>query len=830
MKAFSLLALVWGVVGEASALTLVDRGQPRGQIVVAPNAPEEVQEAARELRRVLHKMSGADLPIVAPTQATGPVQVLIGDVGSGPEAPFEPELGYSGYRIQVNGHEVRLRGHTAAGTANAVYGFLQDTLGVRWLFPSELFEVVPQRPTITVAPTDERHVPDFVCRLFSGLYDEDSRRWARHLRLTGGGWEVPFAAGFTHWLYRIYPPSLYGATHPEYYPLIGGVRRIPTADGEQLGQPCTSNPGAIQVAVDTVRRYFDEHPEAHTYSLSINDNNTWCECDSCRALDVYPRVWRGRPIYSERYYTFVNAVAREVRRTHPDKFVGCFAYWGVEPPPQNIRRMEPNVFINVTQDSSQYFDPDYRAEDYRLIAAWKKKCAHLGKYDYYGLGALLPRYYPHLLAADLKSIHALGLEAFHAEVYPYWANFGPQIYLAARLLWEVDQDPNALLDELFEALFEAAAEDIKSFYQTFETAWMRPRKGQWFEGIGSFAQQAAMFTPADVSHARRCLSRALRRAPNATVAARIRYLERGFRYPELLLRGWQTAEAVRRAPLATAADADWLARQVKRLAEVLEAAPRAWQTSVLEDPIMPNWYKEGARPAVRGQWQSACDGALAQALPRLVAWYEAQGKGPPAEALSRSLGLGAPGSRLDLITRALRGEFDGAPNLVPNPGFEETAPGADHPVGPDWRGEKAPPGWSTWQEEASRGTFFLDTTQVHRGQRSAALRGGNVLCYLTRVPIQTGRRYVCQGWARADGVGPGRRTTVEVRWQDAEGRWFTGAPDEVAEVATPNTWERLVLPFTAPEGAAQAVILLIAYGLEEGREVWFDDISLVPAP
>jgi hypothetical protein len=192
---------------------------------------------------------------------------------------------------------------------------------------------------------------------------------------------------------------------------------------------------------------------------------------------------------------------------------------------------------------------------------------------------------------------------------------------------------------------------------------------------------------------------------------------------------------------------------------------------------------------------------------------------------------------LDLITRALRGEFDGAANLVPNPGFEETpslwsaevsaSARSEHPPGPDWRGAGAPAGWSTWQEDVSKGAFFLDPEQVHGGGQSAAIRGGNVLCYITTIPLQTGRRYVGQAWARADGVGSGRRTTLEIRWQDAQGRWFSGAPDEVAEVATPNTWERLVLPFTAPEGAAKAVILLIAYGLEEGRTVWFDDVSLV---
>ena len=811
----------------AGALTLIEEGAPRCALVVADDVPEEVRQAAAELRRVLQRMSGAEVPLVAPDQETTGVRILIGDVPL-PEghALDLPGLGYAGYLLRVTEREVILRGDTPAGTANAVYGFLQDSLGVRWFFPTELFEVAPVRRTVTVEPTDERQIPSFVSRFYSGLYDEHSQLWARHLRLDAGGWEVPFKAAFSHWLYRVFPPSRWGSTHPEFYPLLNGSRAIPDNDGQQLGQPCTSNPEAIRAAVAAVRHYFDENPQAHTYSLSINDNNTWCECEACRAQDVERPVWRGRAIYSDRYYTFVNAVAREVGKTHPDRFVGGFAYWGVEPLPLEIERMEPNVFLNLTQDSSQYFDPEYRAEDYRLIDDWMEKCEHFGKYDYYGLGALAPRYYPHLLAADLKAIHAKGVEAFHAEAYPHWPNFGPQIYLASRLLWDVELDPDALLEEFFTQLFGPAAEEMQGFYEVFEAACTRPRQGRWFEGIGSIREQVQGFTPEDVWSARRRLSRALRRTAQLPEEhARIRYIARGYRYSELLLRGWQTAQQLQALRLDSEAQAVRAAKLIPRLSRIMQDLPTAWQKSILDDPIMPNWYKGGARPNVRSQWQAACQGALAQALPRLLAWYEKEGRKEDADALWQQVSA-AEQNDLALLIRALRGEFDAGPNQVKNPGFEETDEEGDHPQGPEWVGQDAPPGWSTWQEDPARGQFFLDRETVHRGHRAAAIRGGGVLCYIATVPVETGTRYIGQAWARAQSVEAGRRTVFEVRWHDAQGQWFTGAPTYAVEVSQPHTWERLVIPFTAPEGAAQAVLLLIAYGLPEDGTVWFDDVSV----
>ena len=71
----------------------------------------------------------------------------------------------------------------------------------------------------------------------------------------------------------------------------------------------------------------------------MNDTSTsgFCQCAECRKLDptdpAQQKTPRGLPNYSNRFFTFVNRVAEELARSHPDKYLGCLAYHVTEPPP-----------------------------------------------------------------------------------------------------------------------------------------------------------------------------------------------------------------------------------------------------------------------------------------------------------------------------------------------------------------------------------------------------------------------------------------------------------------------------------------------------------------
>ena len=189
------------------------------------------------------------------------------------------------------------------------------------------------------------------------------------------------------------------------------------------------------------------------------------------------------------------------------------------------------------------------------------------------------------------------------------------------------------------------------------------------------------------------------------------------------------------------------------------------------------------------------------------------------------------GTETEAIMRVHRGELDGLPNLLPNGSFESTENvTGEKPAGPEWTSEGMPPGWSTWKIDPLKGKLYLDAGKPHGGKLAAAIEGGECLCYITTVPVEPGQRYAAWAYAFAEKADPKRKTALEVRWQDKSGKWFNGGLNTLAAVRQGGRWERLVSVVTAPEGAARAVILLVAYEIPEGQKAWFDDVSLVAAP
>jgi hypothetical protein len=824
MRTLMMVAAVIGCLILAHAdFPVVQGGQAKCQIVLGAGAQPVEKDAAQDLTRCLGLMTGVAVPLVAEGQEqAGVPRMLVGPCKL-PAEVMEAVAArdYGGYLIRQVGADLVLRGPSEYGSSNAVYGLLEDTLGCHWFFPGELGECVPRRAEIVLPALNVAVNPGFRFRYFSGVTEGGPWQFRNRLDRPGNP-NAPFLAQ-GHILYAIYPPSKYGKTHPEYYPLIAGQRHVNRDDQDQFGQPCTSNPEVVQVAVDHISKFFDTHPQAHTHSLCINDNNTWCECDVCKAQDVAVPQFRGRTIYSDRYYTYVNAVARGLAVKHPDKFLGVFAYAGVEPVPARIPKIEPNVYVSITQDCAQHFDAAYRQQDYDFIKQWQQKAAHVGKYDYYGLGAIIPRYTPHLIARDIKHSQQVGLEGFHAEAYPLWPQFGPQIYVAAQMLYNPALDCDKLLAAYFRDLYGPAAPEMAALYQTFEDAWMSyKRPGKWFEGIGSMAQQISMYRPEDLTAVRAHLRRAKQLADSDLIKQRIAYVDQGLEYPLNAIEGWLAAEQLRQ--LKPPAKTDEIVRLITQVNRCLERAPRLWQRSIMEDPYSSYWYKAGARPNVIAQWFSHCQDATMGAITDLAA------SNAGADVLAAVLQQ-LKGTDTEVLMRVYRGELEGEPNLLPNGSFESTDNvKTDKPAGPEWSSEGTPPGWGSWKIDPARGKFILDGGKVHEGKLAAAIEGGECLCYITTLPVQAGRRYAASAWAFAEKVSPGRKTALEVRWQDPAGKWFNGGLNTLTAVRRPGRWERLVSVVTAPEGAAKAVILLTVYEMPEGEKAWFDDVRFVAVP
>jgi len=571
-----------------SPISLVEDGLPRAVIVLAPNLGRTAVDAARDMVRVIALMSGAALPLLEDGQAAQTIpQVHIGPTAFAQKAvPVPSDLPVNGYRIATRSENgagrLVINGVHSIGISHGIYHLLSNELGVLWGMAHPIFEDIPKRDTVRIAPVDRTERPAFGFRVWSGN-DPD---WIRRNRIDEADSALPFY-GHGHNLFNILPPSKY-ANHPEYYAMIDGERRVPERDGHTPIQPCLTNPEVIRIAVETVRRFFDENPDVTTYSLCPNDSDKFCECPSCRALDDRTPRYRGRRMNSESYFHFVNAVAGELLKSHPNRYVSSYAYWTTELPPETIHHLPPNVVVYLTQDSSQYFDSNYEQRDREILRMWSAKAYHLVVYDYYGLGWFTPRYYPSIVARTLPFLKSMGVKGFYCESYPYWAHIGPQLFLASRLLWDPFLDAKQVLDEWFERMFREAAVKMRLFYGALERYWITPRQGKWFEGLDNIGIQLKNWKPEFREEAWRHIEEARKAARSTKTRQRVEYVRAGFRLAYLMPRAHEHLKSL-------SPGSENLEKRLREVGAIVSEVMAVFRTAIEVDPTYGSAYYRGDR-------------------------------------------------------------------------------------------------------------------------------------------------------------------------------------------------------------------------------------------
>src|SRR5689334_9518486 len=296
--------LVFGVAALAAArpVAIGVEGKPAAVIVLGAHASAGERSAAEELRSYIQKSTGASLP-VSDTAQSGPVRLLVGRSACPPG--LRPELDRihgDGYLIESQPDaSIVLAGNGTSGTSYAVYDFLGRYAGVRWLWPGDLGEIVPEKHDIAVERASVRREPAYLWRDLGpggalwGPFDkwtmerklgvtEEHQRLQRLWEKRNGFGGLLFYGG--HAFGEILPPARYGPTHPEYFALVNGTRRWEHFDGKHGAQPCTSNPDVIRITEEYANRFFDEHPAYDAFAISLNDGGGFCECDRCRRLDT----------------------------------------------------------------------------------------------------------------------------------------------------------------------------------------------------------------------------------------------------------------------------------------------------------------------------------------------------------------------------------------------------------------------------------------------------------------------------------------------------------------------------------------------------------------
>ncbi|NOZ24400.1 MAG: DUF4838 domain-containing protein [Planctomycetes bacterium] len=492
VTAASLLLLAVAVVD--GDLILVDDGTPKASIVI-PGSPSPTEQfAAEELQKYIEQMSGARLPIVPDQQKPEGTLVSVGKTKLATVTVPSQMPSPDPYIIKTVDRSLILLGKGDRGTIYSVYWLLEKHLGCRWVFPGPLGDIVPKKRSITVGELDESYEPDFRFRICAGfnppacidwaikqrmqLYSPSPKMWAKEDMIKRGG----FVKGTMHHAFhRLFPAEQYFKEHPEYYGLFRGKR---TASPSR-GQLCLSNPEVVRLTTEKANRFFEEHPDAEFFSLCPDDNMNWCECENCRAFDstTMERWGRTFPVVTDRLMAFVNQVAEGLEKKHPGKMIYTFAYQNYTDPPLKYMPRK-NVIISLCHMVPACYahplkDPDCEKNVafMKLLTGWTKIHKNMWYYAYTckSMWQDMPWPIARRLAKDIRTLHAQGFQGFYSQGSGMrWGQLGVNMVLMTKLLWDVDTDVEAVLDDYFRSSFGPAADAMKSYYNLLEKEFSQP--------------------------------------------------------------------------------------------------------------------------------------------------------------------------------------------------------------------------------------------------------------------------------------------------------------------------------------------------------------------
>jgi len=490
------------------------------------------------LQHYIEQSTGRKLRMVAEKDydpKAMPFPIFVGNTAKARELFGEKlkTLDQDAYVVCVEPGFAVLVGASALSGQWAQFDFLREYLGVDSYFPAKLGLVVPKHAKVLLPVETRIEVPAFRSRAFSAI-----NSW-RGLRTWGDiPWRMYRRFQFHHNIHTFIPVEEFGKDHPEYFPMVRGKRTlVSTSAGPG---PCISNPEVVKIIIRKVREHFDKHPESLTVSLGMTDGG-WCECPACQAMDGPSIEIDGDTApKSQRYYTFLNQVAKALQVSHPGRMIGVLGYAGAEYPPRDVK-VEPNILPYICYTRANWFDRKVREADLRCVDEWLSRVDQIGIYEYlYGMGFSTPRIYNHYLAELLRHVarKAKGRNCgFYAEIYANHGLDGPKAWVTEKLLWNPEQDVDPLVRRWCSAVFEEAAPAMERYFNRLEQ--IRIRNGPLAGDVrGKFAlfqqdKQLLLFPPRDIETCKADLQAARKLAQQEVVKARIEYFASTLKITEI---------------------------------------------------------------------------------------------------------------------------------------------------------------------------------------------------------------------------------------------------------------------------------------------------------
>lgn len=472
-----LLCVLVGVVMAISSLSFgafaADSGFDVTDAVIVKGTGVTDTYAAGRLEYYLERIIGKDLAVVDSSYPQAELEISVGDTGR--DASDFDGFKDGSYVITSSENRVVLHGAGNKGTLNAVYAFLEKYCGCHWYESGVI--VTPENASLTVPyGINDEYQPYFE-------YTETDTTSSRDLEfslangLTGGvyrnfsaeqGGDVGYIGTFAHTLVQHYcKPETYFESHPEYYALHKG-ERVPK-------QLCLTNPEVIDIVVSEVlealKKEHDPSATIQIVSLTQHDNQEYCQCEKCAALDKANGSQAGTML------TFVNAVAERVKAAgdYSNIVFDTFAYQYTRKAPSAVVPRE-DVIVRLCSIECCFGhpldDPDCKENKAFMhdLEQWGKICNRVYIWDYVNNYRETVCIFPNfgVMQRNVQIFYENNAKGIYEEGNYYIANsdgeFGEmRTYLLSKLMQNPYCDYSAEMNGYLEAVYGPGWQNIREF-------------------------------------------------------------------------------------------------------------------------------------------------------------------------------------------------------------------------------------------------------------------------------------------------------------------------------------------------------------------------------
>lgn len=467
----SLFLLIGIGVGGAIALKnneishyLVYKGEARAVIVRQNGAIGK--EAIDELRTRIRKSTGVELPIVDAEQLESlnlpktHVLVLIGP------GPMTEALGIRGgdfekeaYRVAAIDNRLVLTGAGNASLLYAVSYFLDEYVGVRYLWPGDLGTYVPKRDTIELPAVDVTRRPEAEQRRLRASHaGPEVERWMS-VQMMGSRSQFAFGHAFTTWYDK------YGKEHPDYF-------AQPPAGQQQVRSDRVKLDLSNEAVDDVIIREWRAAGTPDNWNVSPNDGSGFCVSAGCLAMDEPPgqsidAIWRAEGNLTARYVKFWNRLLAKMRLINPKVTLSTYAYSSYKEPPHAGLKLRDGMVIGFV----------HTFQAYEQWKGWYNTGAKLFlRPNWWHSGAIAPNLMLHATGDYFKFARQNGMIGFDFDsIMGYWGTQGLNYYLIARLSVRPELSVDDVIAEYASAFGKAGPliRDYIRFWESFseETAY-----------------------------------------------------------------------------------------------------------------------------------------------------------------------------------------------------------------------------------------------------------------------------------------------------------------------------------------------------------------------